>query len=121
MAISAVTILVRHNFEYFDFCVDILNEYSFTRNASVFSFLLFCEFSPFRFLFRRFAVLVNISYSLIPAVHLLFYALKNPSADCIFVQLEIMRFAAIFRYANDFLRTFVDYYLCFYGVFLLFS
>ena len=119
MAFSAVTVFNRHNFEYFEFCVDILNEYSFTRNTSVFCFFFFCEFTAFRFLFRRFAVRMNFSDSLIPAVHLLFYALKNATADCVFIYLEIMRFSAILRNAYDFFCTFVYNYLCFYGVLFL--
>jgi len=120
MALSAVTVFVRHNLEYFDFCVDILDQYSIPRNPSVFQFFFLGEFTAFRFLFRRFAVLVNFGNPLIAAVHLRFYALKNTSADGVFVQFEIMRFPAIFRNANDFFRPFVDNDLCFYGMFFLF-
>ena len=120
MAFSAVSILIRHNFEYLDFCVDVLNEHSFTRNAPVFCFFFLGEFTAFRFLFRRFAVLVNFGNTLITAVHLRFYAFKNTPADCVFVQLEIMRFSAIFRDANDFFRLFIDDNLGFYGMLFLF-
>ena len=121
MASSAVTILVRHNSEYLDLCVDILAEYSFTSNASVFRLFFLGKFASLRFLFRCFAVLVNFRYPLVSAVHLRFYALKNASADCVFVQLKIVSFAGIFRDTYDFFCTFVDNNLRFYRVFLLFS
>ena len=121
MAFSAVAVLVRHNFEYFDFRVDVLNKYSFTRNTPVFSFLFLGEFATFWFLFRRFTVPVNVGDSLISAVHLRFYAIKNTSADCILVQLKIMRFSGIFCDTDDFLGVLVDDYLGFYGVLFLFS
>ena len=120
MAFSAVAVLVRHNFEYFDFCVDVLDQYSFTGNAPVLNFLFFGKLAPFRFLFRCFAVLVNLSYPLISAVHLRFYAIKNTPADGILVQLKIMCFPAIFCNTYDFFRVFVDDDLCFYGVLFLF-
>lgn len=121
MAFSAVSVLVRHNFEYFDFCVDILDQYSFPRNTFVFVLLFFCQFTALRFLFRRFAVLMNVSNPLITAVHLCFYAIQNASADSVFVQLKIVSFSAIFRNAYDFLRTSVDHNLRFYRVLFLFA
>jgi len=121
MASSAVTILVRHNFEYLDLRVDILAKYSFTSNASVFGFFFLGEFASFRFLFRRFTILVNFRDTLITAVHLRFYAIKNASADCVFVQLKIVSFARFFRDTYDFFCAFVDNNLCFYGVFFLFA
>ena len=120
MALSTVPVLVRHNFEYFDFCVDILDQYSLTRNTSILKFFFLGKLAPFRFLFRRFTILVDFNDSLITAVHLLFYAIKNTSADCVFVQLEIMCLAEIFRNANDFFCAFVDNNLSFYGVLFLF-
>ena len=85
MAFSAVAVLVCHNFEYFDFCVDVLDQYSFSRNASVFGFLLPGESTALRFLFRRFAVLVDSGDSLVSAVQLCLYALKNTPANAVFV------------------------------------
>jgi len=85
MAFSAVAVSVRHNLEYFDLCVDILDQYSISRNASVFGFLLLGEFTAFRFLFRRFAVLMNSGDSLVSAVQLCLYALKNTPANAVFV------------------------------------
>jgi hypothetical protein len=52
---------------------------------------------------------------------LLFYAIKHTPADGVFVQLEIVRFAAILRNTYDFFRPFVDSDLCFYGVLFLFT
>ena len=120
MAFSAVSDLVRHNFEYFDFRVDVLDQYSLARNPSVFQLLCLGEFTTFRFLFRRLAVLMYFGNPLIPAVHLRFDALKNTSADCIFVELEIVRFPEALRDTNDFFRVFVDDYLGFYRVLFLF-
>jgi len=121
MTFSAIAVLVCHNFEYFDFCVDILNQYSFTRNTPVFSFFFLGEFAAFGLLFRRFAVPVNFRNPLITAVHLLFYALKNTPANCVFVQLEIMRLATILCDANNFFLAFVHDNLRFYGVLFLFA
>ena len=120
MAFSAVAVFVRHNFEYFDFRVDVLDQYSFTRNPSVFRLFFLGEFTALRFLFRRFAVLVDLGNPLITAVHLRLYTFKNTSANGVFVQFEIVRFAAIFRHADDFFRPLVDDNLSFYGVLFLF-
>ena len=119
MAFSAVAVLVRHDFEHFDFRVDVLDKYSFTRNSPVVRFFFLGEFTLFRFLFRRFTVLVNLCDPLISAVHLCLYSFKNMSANRIFVQLKIMRFSGIFRDANDFFGVFVDNNPGFYGVFFL--
>jgi len=121
MAFSAVAVLVRHNFEHFDFRVDVFNEYSFTRNTPVFGLFFLGKFAAFRFLFRSFTVLVDFGDSLITAVHLRFYAIKDVSADCAFVQIEVVSFAAILRHTKDFFCSLVDNNLRFYGVFLLFS
>lgn len=121
MTFSAIAVLVRHNFEYLDFRVDILYNDPFTGNAPVFGSLFLREFAAFRLLFWCFAVLMNCRDSLIATVHLLFDAIENAPADGVFVQLKIVCLSRFFRDTNDFFRVFVDDDLNFYRVPFLFS
>ena len=119
MAFSTVAIFIRHYFKYFDFCVHIFNKDSLARNTLVFNFFFMRKFSPPGFLFWCFTVPMNISNSLITTVHLCLYAIKDPPANRVFIQSEIVRFSTTFGDTYDFFRSLVDNNLCFYGVFFL--
>ncbi len=121
MTLSAISIIVFHDFKYFYFHINIFDKNTFTRNTSVLSFFIVCQFSALWFFLWCFTVMMICTDTLIAAVGLFFYTAEYTASYSIFIKLKIMSFPKIFGSTYDFSVCFTDYNLCLYCMSFLFS
>lgn len=121
MTHSVITIRIFHNFKSLNFRIDIFNKNTLTRDTAVFSFFIIGQFFTLGLFLRSFTVSMKCGNTLIPTVSLFFNGFKYTAANCIFINLKIMGFAAILGSTYNFSIRSVYNYLCFYCVSFLFA
>lgn len=113
MSFSSVSIPFAHDFESFDFCVDVFNDDSFLRQLAVERFLFHRQRVIFACFVRDSAVFVQLQQPLITTVG----QQQNPAKDRPnrrFENLKIMHGPFVLGGAENFLRFDVDDDLRFY-------
>lgn len=94
MTFSTIAIWIFHDLKNFDFCIEIFDENTFTRNATIILLFFNGQAPTFRLLFGSFTIMMKCGNSLITTVSLLLNAIKYATADSVFIQRIIMCLSA---------------------------